>query len=166
MSWWGWAVAEQAWASLAMWGVGLVWAVVCLAVLVRTDLREHRLPNRWTGRLALAGVVLMAGGAAAAGRWDLTVSSLLGGAGYAAAMLGLHLVSQGGLGMGDVKLAIGLGLYCGLGGPAAVVLAGLAAVLLGGAASLVLVLLRRAGRRTAIPFGPAMAAGAAVGMLV
>ncbi|MDO5634994.1 MAG: hypothetical protein Q4G34_09025, partial [Micrococcus sp.] len=46
--------------GLTLWLLGHAWAVLCCAVLVVTDLREHRLPNRWTLRLALGGVVTAA----------------------------------------------------------------------------------------------------------
>ncbi|MGW5853519.1 prepilin peptidase [Micrococcus antarcticus] len=166
MGWWAWAVAAGHITTAAVWVLAVAWFALCCAVLVRTDLREHRLPNRWTLRLALGGLVGMAGGAALAGRWDLVAGGMLGGLGYAVAMFVLHLLSGGGLGMGDVKLAAGLGLYTGVaGGPAAVVAAGVGAILLGGLSALVLVALRRASRSTALPFGPAMVA-AAVGVLV
>lgn len=166
MTWWGWAWDAGAWPTLALWGAGLVWFLLCAAVLVRTDLREHRLPNRWTLRLWAGGLAAMGGGAVLAGRGDLLVSVVLGGAGYAAAMLVLHALSRGGLGMGDVKLAGGLGSYAGVAGPEAVVMAGVLAVLLGGLTALVLLALRRATRATALPFGPAMVAGAVVVVLV
>lgn len=157
----GWAWGQGFTTTAVLWSAGLVWFAVCAAVLVRVDLREHRLPNRWTLRLALGGLVLVAGGAAAAGRADLVVSSVLGGLGYAAALLGLHVLSRGGLGMGDVKLAGGLGLYTGVLGPSAVVAAGLGAILLGGLVAGVLVVARRATGSTALPFGPPMILAAA-----
>lgn len=160
MTWWtgAWEAGERLTAML--WAAGLVWFLLCSVVLARTDLREHRLPNRWTGRLALGGVVAMGGGAVLGGLWSVVASCLLGGLGYALAMLALHVLTRGGLGLGDVKLAAGLGLYCGVAGLAAVLAAAVLAVLLGGVVAVVLVLARRADRHTALPFGPAMVAGA------
>ena len=86
MTWWQGAWQAGAWGTLALWGVGLVWFAACTAVLVRTDLREHRLPNRWTLRLWAGGLAAMGGGAVLAGRWDVLGSVLLGGLGYAAAI--------------------------------------------------------------------------------
>ncbi|CAM3696334.1 prepilin peptidase [Micrococcus flavus] len=165
MTWWGWAWEAGAWPTLVLWGAGLVWFAGCAAVLVRTDLWEHRLPNRWTLRLWAGGLATMGGGAVLGGRWEVVASVLLGGLGYAAAMLALHLLSRGGLGMGDVKLAGGLGSYTGVVGFDAVVAAGVLAVLLGGLTALVMLVLRRATRATALPFGPAMVLGA-MGALV
>ena len=105
----GWAWTHGAPATAVLWTLGLAWFAVCSGVLVRTDLREHRLSNRWTLRLALGGLAMMTGGALLAGRGDLALCSLLGGLGYTVAMLALHVLSRGGLGMGDVKLAGELG---------------------------------------------------------
>lgn len=160
MSGWGWAWTAGHAATGVVWSLALAWGVVCSAVLVRTDMREHRLPNRWTLRLALGGLFGMVGGALLAGRGDLALSGVLGAVGYAAAMLVLHVLSRGGLGMGDVKLAVGLGLYTGVVGPPVVVAAGLGAIVLGGLSAAVLVMLRRAQGSTALPFGPAMVVAA------
>jgi leader peptidase (prepilin peptidase) / N-methyltransferase len=156
----GWAAALAGPAGIG-WSVGLAWAVVCAVVLFVTDLREHRLPNRWTGALAVGGVLTAAAVALLSGSSSVLVTALLCGAGYLAAMLVLHLVTRGGLGMGDVKLAGGLGLYTGVLGPAATFAAGLLAVLVGGLVAAVLVLVRRAHGSTALPFGPPMLVAAA-----
>lgn len=161
MSVWVWAWESGRVAALVVWAAALAWAVVCCAVLVRTDLREHRLPNRWTARLALGALIGACGGALLAGRGDLALAGVAGGLGYGLAMLALHLVSRGGLGMGDVKLAVGLGLYVGVfAGVVGVVAAGVGAVILGGLAAVVMVVARRARGSTALPFGPAMVAAA------
>lgn len=144
------------------WIAGLVWAAVCAVVLCAADCREHRLPNRWTAALALGGVVTAAAVAALSGDAAVLLTAALCGLGYLAAMLALHLLTRGGLGMGDVKLAGGLGLYTGVLGPAATLAAGVLAILLGGLVALALVLTRRARGSTALPFGPPMLMGAAV----
>jgi leader peptidase (prepilin peptidase)/N-methyltransferase len=70
-----------------------------------------------------------------------------------------------GMGFGDVKLAGVLGLYLGYLGAGELVVGAFAGFLLGGLTGAVLVALRRAGRTSAIPFGPFMLAGALVGIL-
>src|SRR5699024_2807986 len=66
--------------------------------------------------LVYAAVLLLATTLTAAeasgldGRW---LTTLLGSIGYMGLMFVLHLLTRGGLGMGDVKLAAGLGLYTG-----------------------------------------------------
>jgi leader peptidase (prepilin peptidase)/N-methyltransferase len=69
------------------------------------------------------------------------------------------------MGFGDVKLAGLLGLCLGFVGLPQLAVGVLAAFLLGGLAGVTLIVLRRADRTTAIPFGPWMLAGAWVGIL-
>jgi leader peptidase (prepilin peptidase)/N-methyltransferase len=87
---------------------------------------------------------------------------VLGAAALFAVYLSLALVSPGGLGMGDVKLAALLGLYLGWLGWAAVVLGALAGFVVQALVALVLLAIRRIGLRGELPFGPAMLAGAAL----
>ena len=62
--------------------------------------------------------------------------------------------------MGDVKLAGVLGLFLGFLGPAVLFVGLFAAFLLGGVFGVVVMLTRSGSRRTTIPFGPWMLAGA------
>ena len=119
--------------------------------LVRIDLAEHRLPNGLVVPVLLAGVVGLALSWLVSGAPPLI--PLLAGAIYAGVLL--VLAHFGGMGMGDVKLAAGLGLASptlaiALGSP-------LLAFLFGGVAA-VIVLIRR-GRRAHIAFGPFLLAG-------
>ena len=79
------------------------------------------------------------------------------------AFLVLALVSPGGMGLGDVKLALMLGAFLGLG----VVVATLASFLLSLVPVLLIVLVRgwRVGRKVTLPFGPFLAAGGLVALL-
>jgi leader peptidase (prepilin peptidase)/N-methyltransferase len=77
----------------------------------------------------------------------------------------LEVLSRGDLGGGDVRLALLLGLYTGwlsLEHVAIAVVAGFAAA---GLFALVLIVLRRAGRRTHIALGPFLIAGALLAVL-
>jgi leader peptidase (prepilin peptidase)/N-methyltransferase len=69
------------------------------------------------------------------------------------------------MGFGDVKLAGVLGLYLGWLGWAEVVAGGFLGFLLGGVIGLGLMAVRRADRKSQIPFGPFMLAGALVAIL-
>ena len=77
----------------------------------------------------------------------------------------LALVYPRGMGMGDVKLAGLLGLFLGFLGWQAIVVGAFAAFVLGGIFSIVLVAMRRASGKTAVPFGPWMLLGAWLGIL-
>ncbi|MDW4908291.1 A24 family peptidase [Streptomyces sp. ADMS] len=145
-----------AWLLLAP--VGVLLAVV--------DFRVQRLPDLLTLPWAAAALVLL--GVAAllpehAGDWLTTLlgALLLGGAYFV-----LFLISPNGMGFGDVKLALGLGAVLGWYGWGSVVLGTFAGFLFGGLYGLALVIARRAGRRTSIPFGPFLIAGAFVGLLI
>jgi leader peptidase (prepilin peptidase)/N-methyltransferase len=72
----------------------------------------------------------------------------------------------GGMGFGDVKLAGLLGLYLGWLGWSSVLVGAFAGFLLGGLTGVALLLTRRAGRKSAIPFGPYMLAGAMLALFV
>jgi len=144
---------------------GLVWqfgvsltalryGVLAFALLVVffTDLEHQIIPNAVTYPGIVAGVAL----SAASG--ELT-SSLIAAAAAGAVFLVLGIVSRGGMGGGDIKLAAMIGAF--LGTPA-VIVALFLAVALGAAAGLVLLALRLRSRKDMIPFGPAMATGAMI----
>ena len=69
-----------------------------------------------------------------------------------------------GMGLGDVKLAGVLGLYLGYLGWAPLIVGAAGGFFLGGLFGIILLLVRRATRGSAIPFGPWMFAGAWVGV--
>ena len=76
----------------------------------------------------------------------------------------LRLIRPGGMGGGDVKLAGVVGIYLGWLGWAPLAVGAFAAFLYGGVFGSALLLGRRAGRKTAIPFGPWILAGAWTGV--
>ncbi|MDT0415224.1 A24 family peptidase [Streptomyces sp. DSM 41982] len=134
-------------------------------LLFRTDLRVQRLPDPLTLTTAPLAAALL--GLAAlhpehAGSWP---RALLGAVALAGGFAVLFLVSPSGLGFGDVKLALLLGLALTWYGWGALFLGVFAGFLLAALYGLVLIALRRATRRTAIPFGPALLAGAYLGVL-
>jgi leader peptidase (prepilin peptidase) / N-methyltransferase len=125
------------------------------------DVRVHRLPDRLTGPSLGVGAVLLGLAALAEpyGAGDL----LRAGAG-ALALCGfylvLHVLNPRGLGLGDVKLAAPLGLHLAWLGWGQLVLGTFLGFLLGGVVGVVLVLSKRAGLRSMLPFGPSMLVGA------
>ncbi|MGA6218784.1 prepilin peptidase [Streptomyces umbrinus] len=145
-----------------------VWLLVApLGVLLAVvDFTVQRLPDVLTLSLAGAALVLLAGAAAApenAGDWLTALyGSLALGGGYFV----LFLINPNGMGFGDVKLALGLGAVLGWYGWGALLLGTFAGFLFGGLYGLGLVVVRRAGRKTSMPFGPFLIAGAFVGLLI
>lgn len=76
----------------------------------------------------------------------------------------LRVAQPSGMGGGDVKLAGVIGLYLGYAGWSALLIGAVAAFLWGGIFGALLIATRKAGRKTAIPFGPWMIAGAWTGL--
>ncbi|MFG3424831.1 prepilin peptidase [Streptomyces californicus] len=148
--------------ELIAW-LALTPVAVLLAVV---DRRVHRLPDPLTLPLAAAAVLLLGGAAllpGAAGSWT---SGLLGGLALGGFYFLLFLINPNGMGFGDVKLALALGVALGWYGWAVLFVGGFAGFLFGAAYGLGLVLLRGAGRKTGIPFGPFMITGALAGLLL
>lgn len=136
-----------------------VWIGIAI-VLALVDARTHRLPNRLVlplyplGGAAAAVVSLRVG----------SVGPLLGAGLWAVILFAAYWVLYrfGGMGGGDVKLAGAIGLLTGSFGGEAPLVATLVAFAAGGLVALMLVVLRRARRRSRIAFGPFMLLGAAV----
>lgn len=101
----------------------------------------------------------------------LAVSTLTGRPGWLDSLVGVVIgggiflliivASRGGMGGGDMKLGAMLGAF--LGGKL-VLVAILIAILAGGVFAIVVLLLRRKGRKDAVPFGPFLALGGVVSL--
>ncbi|MGW1379522.1 prepilin peptidase [Streptomyces sp. NPDC002446] len=147
--------------ELAVW---LVMAPVAV-LLAAVDWRVRRLPDELTLPLAVvaAGALGLVGGLTGqTGAWR---RALLGGLFLAAGYLLLHVINRSGLGLGDVKLAAGLGVALGWYGWPALVTGGAAGVLIGALYGAGLMLVRRGARNEAMPLGPFMIIGAFCGLL-
>ncbi len=134
--------------------------------LALIDLDTKTLPNAIVLPSLLAGVVLLGAASALRADWTGLLQALAGGAILFAFYLILALVKPGGMGFGDVKLAAVLGLYLGFLGWGNLLVGSFAAFLFGGLFGIALMILRRAGRKSRIPFGPWMIAGAWTGIFV
>ncbi|ROS74552.1 A24 family peptidase [Cellulomonas sp. PhB143] len=160
------AAAAAVWSGLAWQTPAFVLLAATLGALSVVDARTHRLPDAVVLPAAVAGASLLALAALAGGEPAALGRAALGGTVLAAVYLGLALAAPGGLGLGDVKLAAPVGAHLAWLGWTPLLLGGAAAFLVGGLVALALVVAGRATRRTAIPFGPCMALGAAVGAVL
>jgi len=139
--------------------LGISWpALFFLAVLIivaAIDWDERIIPNRWVIGLLALGIYLHS----LEGHW-LNAVLTAGGTGL---FFGLaHVLTRGGLGFGDVKLALAEAWI--LGYPAIVL--GLTVGLMAAAVvSLGLLAFRRVTVKSTIPFGPFLALGGLVGLL-
>ena len=123
------------------------------------DVRHHRLPNLLTGSLFLSSLGAAIPSSILHDEKHHLVLSFCGAVAMIALYLLLALLSRGGLGMGDVKLAAPLGLISGFFGPQAVWLTNFIAILVGAIFAIGLLIFARAGVKSAIPFGPFMLFG-------
>ncbi|MFF1443329.1 prepilin peptidase [Streptomyces sp. NPDC058295] len=145
----------------------VVWLLLVPAgvLLAAVDFTAHRLPDVLTLPLAAGALVLLGVAAmlpSAGGSWT---SALLGSLILGACYFVLFLLSKG-FGFGDVKLALVLGAVLGWYGWAIVVVGTFAGYVLGALYGIVLVVTGRVSRRTRIPFGPFLLAGAFAGVLL
>lgn len=168
-----WTLVEVGCALLAVlavlafepWTAVLVGASSGLLLgLTIIDVRHRRLPNAIVYGAATASAVYVVV-AAAFGAPLEPFDAAVGAVAFGGGLLVVEIASRGGMGMGDVKLASTIGLVVGAIDLPSVAVAAGSAILLGGVAAIV-ALARGAGRRSALPFGPMLAAGALVGMFL
>ncbi|WP_449385188.1 prepilin peptidase [Cellulomonas soli] len=147
----------------------LLYLVSITVALVLIDIDTRRLPDTivlpsYLVTLALLSLASWNPGGEA--DWGALLRALVGGAAMYTLYFVIKLVYPAGMGFGDVKLAGVLGLSLGWFGWSALAFGWFAAYLLGGLFSIGLLLAGRAGRKSAIPFGPWMLLGALVGIAV
>jgi leader peptidase (prepilin peptidase)/N-methyltransferase len=130
-----------------------------MPALALIDLRHKIIPNRlmYPSLIGFPVVIVLA---RLLGSELDPVRGLIGLGAYGGGLLIVALLS-GGIGMGDVKLAAVIGLVLGALGLRFVAVAAAAGVLFGGLAAIGALIAGR-GRKSAIPFGPSITAGAVV----
>ena len=145
-------------------------SVLILAILTMplalTDIAEHRLPNALTYAGFLAGVsasiiISISERSIAPFRDSLLLAFISG-----LCFLGLNLISRGGMGMGDVKLAAMLGALLAPFGWSTLLTGFIFAFFLGATIGLLLLLFKKATRKTLIPFGPYMLLGSWIALSI
>jgi leader peptidase (prepilin peptidase) / N-methyltransferase len=134
--------------------------MVLLAVAV-IDVSHKIVPNRIVYPSLVGFAVLVAIGSVVGDHFHLAGAGL-GFLAYGGVLFLVAMVSPGGMGMGDVKLAALIGLVLGALGFRYVAVAAGVGILAGGIGALALLLFAHASRKKAIPFGPYLAAGAVV----
>jgi leader peptidase (prepilin peptidase) / N-methyltransferase len=138
--------------------LGAAFVLCVVAAVAVVDLEERRIPNR---------IVLPAIAAALVAQIGLDPAQAPRVIGIAlAAGLFFYLpmvVFRGGMGMGDVKLAVFLGAALG-----EAVIVAIAVAVMGAFFAAIAILIRNGadGRKSAIPFGPFLALGAAVAVFL
>jgi leader peptidase (prepilin peptidase)/N-methyltransferase len=141
---------------------GIVLGLVLVGILVPIALidLEHRvIPNVILAPAAIAAVVI-----GLALNPSGVPEQLIAGAAAGGFLLLFALAYPRGMGMGDVKLAAVMGLFLGRSVAVAILVAVIAGTIVGGA-----IMARQGvakGRKTAVPFGPFLALGGVVALLV
>src|SRR5688500_18004844 len=137
-----------------------------LIALSWIDLRTKRLPREITYVTLAFGVPLLVVAALVRDAPD-RIARMAGGAAIALAFMGLlYLVRRGGMGDGDVRLSPLLGAYLGWLGLGYVPVGLFLGFLFGSIVGVSAMVIGRAGRKTALPFGPFLALGTLVAVFV
>jgi leader peptidase (prepilin peptidase)/N-methyltransferase len=154
------------WVALGLRFVGS-WALpaylvlgAALLAISAIDLEHYVIPNRIVYPVGFASVPLLALGAAGDGTWGALARAGLGAVVAFTGFFVLHLISPRSMGFGDVRLSFLLGGYLGFLGWGHLAGGLFAGFCYGAVIGVVLIALRRRGRRQQIPFGPFLAAGA------
>ena len=145
----------------AVWALPAYLYLLAISVaLVLIDIDHHRLPDRIVLPSIAVGAVLLAIASWASGDWEALLRPGSAPRVCTRSTSSSCSSTPRGMGWGDVKLAAVLGLYLGWLGWGPLAVGAFAAFLLGGVFAIGLLIARRARRRTPIPFGPWMIAGA------
>jgi leader peptidase (prepilin peptidase)/N-methyltransferase len=160
------------WVAMAL-RFGWSWALPAYLVLASgllalslIDLDTFLLPNKIVYPLSAAMVMLFALAAALDGAGDDFVRAMFGGAAAFAFFLTVHLIAPRGMGFGDVKLSFSLGVALGWLSWGTVFLGLFLGFLLGALVGVMLIATGLRSRRDHVPFGPFLAAGTVLAILL
>jgi leader peptidase (prepilin peptidase) / N-methyltransferase len=136
-----------------------------LVVLAFIDLEHMLLPKKIVyATLTIVGALLVVG-AAAGSEWHRLLVAVIAALVAWAIFFAINFLAPHALGFGDVRLALLIGFGLGWLGGAYAFLAFLVASVLGSIVGVALIAIGKAGRRTPIPFGTFLAAGAVIAAL-
>jgi leader peptidase (prepilin peptidase) / N-methyltransferase len=140
-----------------VWRLPLAWFFIAVMIVIAfIDWELMIIPNKIVLPAAVIG--LAASIALDPDRWWVYLVAAVGAALF---LFILALIWPGGMGMGDVKLALFMGAVLGT----MVIAAMFLAFLLGAIVGLILIASKLKGRKDAIPFGPYLALGSVLALL-
>lgn len=147
--------------------VGAAHCVLMAGLVTQTaiDARTRHLPREITYVTIGLGAPLLVVAALIVDEPRRIGTALLGAVIATAVMATLHAISPDGLGDGDVRLSPLLGLYLGWSNPGLALVGLFYGFIIGSVVGVVMMVVGRAGRRTALPFGPFLAAGTVIALL-
>ncbi|WP_317951583.1 prepilin peptidase [Curtobacterium sp. 'Ferrero'] len=161
----GAGAAPRSTAAALVLVIALLYLMAVSVALALIDIDTHTLPNAivYPSAVVLAGllavVTMLSGDLGALARAGIG-AVVLGGA-----YLALAVVVPGGMGLGDVKLAVVLGLVLAYLGWGPLAVGAFAAFIVGGTVAIAMLLTKRVRWRGGVPFGPSMLAGAWIGIV-
>ncbi len=132
---------------------------VCLVSISVIDSQRQIIPNYIVYPTIFASVPLLALAALIQGEWDRFGQAMLGATLAWLALFLIHLISPGGMGFGDVRLAFVLGLFLGWISLSHVVTGLFLGVVIISVVGVVLAILRLRSLQEHIAFGPFLAVG-------
>jgi len=152
-------------ATAAHFGRNLIVAPFCaffamLVVVSVTDLTHRLVPRRLIYEAMLVAAPLLVVTSAVDHRWHSLVGSVIAGAVAFGLFFAVWWFIPRGMGFGDVRLAGAIGFTVGYLSLLHAYVAFLAGFVIGTVFGLIVAVVASSGRRTRIPFGPSLAAGA------
>ncbi len=170
VAWWWVSFAGapgQSGAEVTAWWFALgayLWFAAAGIALTLIDIDHQRLPDAIVLPGLVVVIVVLSASASLSGDWSRVGSTLGAAVALFVFYLLIALVYPRGIGGGDVKLAPLVGAALGFVGWGAVAVGAFAGFLLGAVYGLALIALRRATRKSGIPFGPFMLLGSWIGI--
>jgi leader peptidase (prepilin peptidase)/N-methyltransferase len=152
-------VYSNTWLVLCAWQV---FTIIGLA-LTLIDARHKKLPNGLTIGLLVIVLVLLGTDSLLSGSFAEFKRAILISCLTFSLFLAISLVSNGGLGMGDVKFLASISLLSGYISGFTVYVSIMIALVLASVFSIYQVIVKGAGRKTSIPLGPFLYFGAVLG---
>jgi leader peptidase (prepilin peptidase)/N-methyltransferase len=146
-------------------GVGEAALAAGLVVLAFIDLDHLLLPKKIVYATLTVVAAVFVAGAATGPQWHRLVVAVISAVVPWALFFVINFVSPRAMGFGDVRLALLIGFGLGWLGAGYAFLGFLVASVLGSVVGVTMIALGKAGRRTPIPFGTFLAAGAVVAAL-
>jgi leader peptidase (prepilin peptidase) / N-methyltransferase len=136
-----------------------------LLAISAVDLELYIVPNRIVYPALFLSVPLLVVAAALDGDWRSLRDAALGGALGWGLLFVVHVISPGGMGFGDVRLAGLIGVHLGWLSVGHVLVGLFLGFLLAAAVGVVLIAAKVLTRKAKVPFGPFLAAGAVIAVL-
>ncbi|MGD0320512.1 MAG: A24 family peptidase [Acidimicrobiales bacterium] len=138
---------------------------IALVAISAVDLERFLIPNRIVYPTIALVAPLLVVSSAVDNRWGSLARAAIAGAAAFVGFLAVHVLVPRGMGYGDVRLAGLVGLSTGWLGLGHAFVAFFEAFVLGAVIGIAVMIATGGGRKTRIPFGPFLAAGAVLSVL-